>query len=55
MLIRRRAVSSIFASPMMHDHRGDLVVERLQLMDNRRESIPHTSQDGTIALQNRCS
>jgi hypothetical protein len=28
---------------------------RLQLTDNRCEGVPHAKQDGTIALQDRCS
>ena len=32
---------------------GDLIVESLQLTDNRRERVQHAKRDGTIALRNR--
>ena len=54
-LIRRRAVRSVLRQ--LQDgavDRGDLIVERLQLTDDRRERVPHAKRDGAIALQNRC-
>jgi hypothetical protein len=35
--------------------RGDLVVESLQLTDNRRKGVPYAKRDGTIAPQDCCS
>lgn len=44
-LMRRRAVSSRLGEPHGAVTCGDLIVERLQLTDNRREGVPHAKAE----------